>query len=887
VPEVDSAQPSTERRRSERVFDNLPLIVRGIDLLGQPFEERTSTLAFNLHGCRYASKHHLPKNTWVTLELPQSADRRNVRARVAWIQRPHSMREFFQIAAELESPGNIWGLQSSPASWTLAAQQPETGAAAELGMQTAASAEEAVPGTIAAFMGKLMTEIKNAAPGTTEDQPAAPFIFTAASDSPLLRELRAEIEREAVKAVETAASEAQEKIRLAADQFGQRIAPAEEAFRRWKEQFEQAQSEARGEFSDEMAARQQEFLAGLKSEFDENFSRAREVMSELERKAQALRTENEAAQETAGRMAQARLQIEVVEAAEEAVRGQLQAAEIRRQEIAAMENTVATWRERLESEMAVAQTQWNELLQSSIDGSVQRLAGQLSECSQNILFTADQKLTERLAELRQPFAQASTEARETLEGIKSALEREVAQARASLAEIEQAAGRMKEHSAQFEAANQDSLNVLHKRLENMLDAQAAEMNRRADSLAAGFAQRVAPSLETQGRGFVERTMAELDTKFAPHLERVPELLRELSAREMQVEESLRLHRERLRQLSESNQREVSSQMAETLRGLQNDFEAARKEALGRWNEELEAGGVRASHSATESIGRVSEWLQQEARARLQTLVEQTLATAGVSFEKQTAEAGEKFEAMLDGQSSARVAQMDQQLEGAVGTLIGRARTQMGEAAEAAAASFGQVLRQISTEEIANFTTTSRGAIQERAQELERSTQLLLRNLETTARSSIDRFHAQMASQLETSIVEGRDALAAEFSTALEEYRAEREAHQKDWRANLEQMNSEAAGRFQERLETLCDSWMVSSVRRLNEHGQNVIETLMRSADQSLRDSCARIFEGIGEVLRSRPASPANAAGVAGFAPPPPSRDIGEQPAPRNEALPNP
>ncbi len=86
--EVDFTQPSTERRRSERVSDSLPLIVRGVDLLGQAFEERTTTLALNLHGCRYASKHHLPKNTWVTLELPQSAERRNVRARVTWIHRP-------------------------------------------------------------------------------------------------------------------------------------------------------------------------------------------------------------------------------------------------------------------------------------------------------------------------------------------------------------------------------------------------------------------------------------------------------------------------------------------------------------------------------------------------------------------------------------------------------------------------------------------------------------------------------------------------------------------------------------------------------------------------------------------------------------------------------
>ena len=116
---MNSNQLSTQRRRSERISKSLPLIVRGIDLLGQPFEERTSTVTLNLHGCRYASKHHLPKNTWVTLEQPQDGQHRNLRARVAWIQRPHSVREFFQIAVELESPANIWSLDSPPTDWAI------------------------------------------------------------------------------------------------------------------------------------------------------------------------------------------------------------------------------------------------------------------------------------------------------------------------------------------------------------------------------------------------------------------------------------------------------------------------------------------------------------------------------------------------------------------------------------------------------------------------------------------------------------------------------------------------------------------------------------------------------------------------------------------------
>ena len=117
MQELDLSPASTQRRRSERVSQSVPVVVRGIDLLSQPFEERTATLTFNLHGCRYSSKHYLPKNAWVTIELIRGTGRHNVRARVAWIQRPHSVREYFQIAVEFESPANIWGLDSPPADW--------------------------------------------------------------------------------------------------------------------------------------------------------------------------------------------------------------------------------------------------------------------------------------------------------------------------------------------------------------------------------------------------------------------------------------------------------------------------------------------------------------------------------------------------------------------------------------------------------------------------------------------------------------------------------------------------------------------------------------------------------------------------------------------------
>ena len=114
--------PNTElrKRRSTRIVQAVPLAVTGVDALGRPFTERTSTLIINCHGCRYQSKHYVLKNMWVTLEIPHPESghaARSVRGRVAWIQRPRTVRQLFQVALELEQPGNAWGMAFPPEDW--------------------------------------------------------------------------------------------------------------------------------------------------------------------------------------------------------------------------------------------------------------------------------------------------------------------------------------------------------------------------------------------------------------------------------------------------------------------------------------------------------------------------------------------------------------------------------------------------------------------------------------------------------------------------------------------------------------------------------------------------------------------------------------------------
>jgi len=112
-----------EARRSTRIEHPVPLIVSGQNSLGEPFQERTSALSFNLHGCRYPSRHDFRVGTWVALQVAEIGSgpiSPLARALVRSIHAPRSPRELSQVGVELEIPANVWGISSPPEDWVRA-----------------------------------------------------------------------------------------------------------------------------------------------------------------------------------------------------------------------------------------------------------------------------------------------------------------------------------------------------------------------------------------------------------------------------------------------------------------------------------------------------------------------------------------------------------------------------------------------------------------------------------------------------------------------------------------------------------------------------------------------------------------------------------------------
>src|SRR5882762_8997395 len=208
-------------RRSSRIDRPVPLLILGTNRRGETFQEKTSAVSVNLHGCRYPSRHDYAPESWVTLQVTGTDGGNSpvVRARVRSVLSPQTPREFCQVGVELETPGNVWGIPAQPEDWQRILVASNSGARA-----AAAVAPALDPSTpLSSFLGKQSAPSERRAEVTVFPGPpaaAAPAVEVPPAKEPadtkaarvvitmerLLQALGGRIQLAADKAVQTSLS---------------------------------------------------------------------------------------------------------------------------------------------------------------------------------------------------------------------------------------------------------------------------------------------------------------------------------------------------------------------------------------------------------------------------------------------------------------------------------------------------------------------------------------------------------------------------------------------------------------------------------------------------------------------------------------------------------
>ncbi|HEX9759443.1 MAG TPA: hypothetical protein VGA40_00910, partial [Candidatus Acidoferrales bacterium] len=302
------------KRRSTRIVQSVPLTVMGVNALGQQFKERTSTLIINCHGCKYASKHYVLKNSWLNLEVPHpdpGQPPRVCRARVTFVQRPRTVRELFQVGAELEVAGNLWGIAFPPPDWIPfpadytptgelppppspeAAAPPEPSAPPKVrAFPTAAPAD--VTAALSKHIAKLVADARVQIQQTAKETVSS---SVAAETAQLLRTLNQQLEDAARRAVEGATAGFRDEFQsqLAARMEEERSALLESARQQWAAEVDRLATERERTGADTQkasAALQESFTAALEQQLAQAQRRVddyhRQLAARLEEERQTL-----------------------------------------------------------------------------------------------------------------------------------------------------------------------------------------------------------------------------------------------------------------------------------------------------------------------------------------------------------------------------------------------------------------------------------------------------------------------------------------------------------------------------------------------------------------------------------------------------------------------
>jgi hypothetical protein len=709
------------KRRSTRIMQAVPLAVTGVDALGRPFTERTSTLIINCHGCRYQSKHYVLKNMWVTLEVPHPEAGqlpRTVRGRVAWIQRPRTVRQLFQIALELETPGNAWGIAFPPPDWFAPQEVVRTSGAYESGHELPSRASE--PAEI--HLPLTEPETAAAVPQPQDNLRVFPAPASATDASLQLARHMARLMADAKQQIQAAAREVAAQAvaaerRVSMEEWDQRISVANEqlsenltaaiqtiqdeselssraansaaaeALRRdlpgWiAPQLEQLTRELTQQLSDrgtaergeqaQHLARAVETLAAISKQAEETAAQLR-VQAEQShasisaRAAEAVRAVEEVARQ---REVTAQAHREAMSAA---------AVEIQQQVSAVTSAAHASWQSQISSETEAAQARWRATVESTLGEAQEKAATGLSEQAGRLSSQAQEEAARQAAATRESISAATAEAEQRAAALNEQVRNHFLQvqeeaARQAAALRESLSGPTVEVEQRVAEVNGQLRSVVSQVLEEG-ERRAGAIRESANSAAAEAEQRVA--------GLNEQVRSNLSQAQEDAARQAAAIRESISGTAAEAEQRMAGANEQLRSMLSQMQEEAGRQAAlaggsvsaaaveaeQRMAGLQN--------SLHEKSQQLDGAVARAAASSErlEHLSARIETAQNRALAAFETQIDDVLTLHRNELhrrsETQLEEINGRIRATFDEYCQQALSRFDQQVESMVEPHVSR------------------------------------------------------------------------------------------------------------------------------------------------------------------------------------------------------------------------
>ncbi len=884
----------SQKRRTTRIVQAVPLTVTGVDALGRPFQERTSTLIINCHGCRYQSKHYVLKNMWVTFEVPHNEagrEPRSVRARVSWIQRPRTVRELFQIGVELEVSGNVWGIAFPPGDWfpfPEAAHDrviPSPVESAEIAPPAPEWIPDAPPASalpelpednvrvlplpgggdsslqLARQVARLVVEAKQQVQSTVLETATR---AVAAETRPLLAALQNQLKDAANKSVEDAVAAHMERMQHEGLQRmeSERVESVAAMRAEWSRELDRLLADARMQMASQLVeverTQRADFEQQIQSQLQAAIEKLQSLSSSLGANAGEVQTAIEKMRRNSEEAAAGELQrwqglMEQRATEAQARFAQLEQAAKRLADQIGAETSAAEsgWRGLLEADLTAASSRWNETIETSIDSAARQVAERVARNSEAATRQLEQQLQQRIGMIGSSFSQVTAEAESTLGTLRASIGKETARGQTAISQLQQTLDQVESRKGDISLLLQSASEELARRGEALLEVQSKEMNRQAESAVAGLAERLQPVLESAGHQTIERLANDLEQRLGPQITRVTELMSRLAFDQGQAEKALSEHQTRLWQVSERSVQEAVARSKEVLAQVEKEFGESARNTSARWFTELETKASETTHATFEALFKSADWYEKKVQTQMQSTLEKGLDQAAASLREKAGDLSGQFASELDHYSRSYVEHAQTQMGENARDAAEKASLQISQAGEAAATNFIERADQLTREQFNLFNTKANSAVEQNAARIEAHTVQVRTKLEGDARMLVGEFQRVLAQQTQQGLAQGKQELSSQIDLAKDNLRVEAQSLDRQLRSALQSFGTHAMDEYKQRLENASNSWLLTTVTKLNQQSEALINQLAESTEKKLRSTCSTVIAELGETLRQR------------------------------------
>jgi len=890
---ANNVSAELRKRRSTRLVQAVPLVVTGVDALGRPFVERTASLIINCHGCRYQSKHYVLKNMWVTMEIPHpetGQPPRKVRGRVAWIQRPRTVRQLFQVALELEVSGNVWGIGFPPEDWTLFPEAGQIVMKLDTGPETSQMPASAVEPDAASHLGEA-----DILPTIEADNLRVFPSPASATDASLqlarqVARLVADAKQQILAATREAASQAvSAERRLSFEQWEQKFAAGRaeiqnetaQAIEKFQHEADEHSRTAHAEAAEALRTELPRWLAPqleqLTRDLTANLSREgaaqrNEHAQQLESMTDALRKASQYGEYAASRLntqaeqtqAQIAAQAEAAaKALEEAARQHEQYAtaqrdtliaaanEIQQQVKAALASAESSLHGQLASELEAAQARWQAAIESTLAEAQDRAAGGLNEHARGWMDQLQDEIARHAAAARESAANAALEAEQRLAALRDSLQEQTQRLESVLAVAAQASHRLEQHSAQLENVQQQSLAGFQSQLENVLSPHREEMQRRSEAIQEEINAKIRATFDETSRQTVAQFERQIREMVQPQVTSAEEAVHRLAGGRSLLDAALTLQQDRIRNSADEAFAESLARFRENLGSVEQILQESSQTITGRNLAELEGKASDLKHQMVEELLKSAEWYEKKAQTQIQNLTERAIEHAGNQLREKAGEVSGIFASELDHTSRSFVGHAQTQMEEVVRESFERARALFAEAADTTAAAFTDEVQRTGRQELDGFNQEVRRSRDEAQQQLDAARLELAQQTTAEQEAFLRRFQSSMSGALDAGVAEAQKKASEGFAPLLDSWKAMTAAHQQEMQNIYGRMGEHAAEQYKSRLENVSNQWMLATVASLDHQSREMISGIAAAAEEKLREACAQVFDGVGESLRER------------------------------------